>query len=67
MGPLLVGGEGEHRLDHMQVLPLGQSGGKGVAVAGLALSRKGAQQVLMGLTLGKVDGHVRSLPFHGCL
>ena len=34
--------------------------------AGLALSRKGAQQILMGLTLGKVDGHVRSLPFHGC-
>ena len=57
VGLLLVGGEGEHALQHVEVLLPGQPGGEGVAVAGLALAGEGPHQVEPGLALVKGNGH----------
>ena len=45
VGPFLVRGEGEHALQYIQVLPPGQSGCEGVAVAGLTLAGKGRMRL----------------------
>ena len=57
VGQLLVGGEGKHRLNDVQVVLFGHTGGEGVAVPGLALSGKGPEKVLLGLALSKFNGH----------
>lgn len=62
---LLAGGEGEHRLDDIEVIFLGQPGGEGVAVPGLALSGESAEQIFLGLALGKGNGHGDTLLMYG--
>ena len=57
VGPFLVRGEGEHALQYIQVLPSGQSGCEGVAVAGLTLAGKGPHEIESGFTLCKISGH----------
>ena len=64
VGPLLVGGKGKDPLNDLQVLFLGQSGGKGIPVAGLTLAGKGPQQVEPGLALFKGNGHTAFLLFY---
>ena len=57
VGPLLVGGEGKDGLDDLQAVLLGQTGGEGIAVAGLALTGKGSEDVAFGLAVFKGNGH----------
>ena len=56
VGLLLHGGEGEHPFNHRELFLFGQTGGKGVAVPGLALPGEGAEQVDAGLALFKGNG-----------
>lgn len=57
VGLLLACGEKKHHLDARKTLLFGKAGGEGVAVLGLTLSGEGPEQVFLGLTLGKVNGH----------
>lgn len=54
---LLMGGEAEDRLDDIEAVLFGQTGGEGVAVAGLTLSGEGPEEVSFCLTFCKVNGH----------
>ena len=54
---LLVGGEGEHGLQHVELLFPAEFGGKGVAVPGLAFAGEGAHEVFKGFAFLELFGH----------
>ena len=60
VGLFLVGGEQKDTPEHLQPLLVGNAGGDGITVPGLALPRESTHQVLPGLAVGKglhIVGH----------
>ena len=54
---LLIGGVGEYRLDHMQILLPCPGRGDGVTVPRLAFSREGTHQVVLRDAVSKIHCH----------